>query len=320
MREAENAITALLDLMERLRDPKSGCPWDQKQTFTTVAPYTIEEAYEVADAIEKGDPKQLRDELGDLLFQVVFHAQMAREQGWFDFAQVASAIHEKLVRRHPHVFGGQNVSGDAELSRNWEEQKARERAAAAGGSGNVSMLADVPRGLPALVRAAKLGKRAGRVGFDWVDAAQVREKVLEELHEVEVALAEAGTGAGAGGGAVGGAEVGAVGGEKGGVVAGAEGGAVADAKAGTLAGAGSSPAVIEEMGDLLFAVANWSRHLKFDAEEALRAANSKFERRFRDMEALVREHGLALESLSPQQWETLWQESKARERGAAQHV
>jgi nucleoside triphosphate diphosphatase len=308
MSEAESAITALLDLMERLRDPKSGCPWDQKQTFTSVAPYTIEEAYEVADAIEKGDPKQLRDELGDLLFQVVFHAQMAREQGWFDFAQVASSIHEKLVRRHPHVFGGQNVSGDAELSRNWEEQKARERAAAAGGSGNVSMLADVPRGLPALVRAAKLGKRAGRVGFDWVDAAQVREKVLEELHEVEVALAETGVVAGAEGGAV----------------VDAEGGAVGDAKAGPVAGAGGSPAVIEEMGDLLFALANWSRHLKFDAEEALRAANSKFERRFRDMESLARERGLALESLSPQQWETLWQESKARERGekrgAAQNV
>src|SRR5271163_4548217 len=177
MSDAESAITALIALMARLRDPKSGCPWDQKQTFATVAPYTIEEAYEVADAIEKGDPTQLRDELGDLLFQVVFHAQMAQERGWFDFAQVAGAIHEKLVRRHPHVFGDRSVSGDAELSRNWEEQKARERAAAGAASGSsegVSALADVPRGLPALVRAAKLGKRAGRVGFDWVDAAQVR--------------------------------------------------------------------------------------------------------------------------------------------------
>ena len=125
MSDAESAITALIALMARLRDPQSGCPWDQKQTFATVAPYTIEEAYEVADAIEKGDPTQLRDELGDLLFQVVFHAQMAQERGWFDFAQVASAIHEKLVRRHPHVFAGQGVAGDAELSRNWEEQKAQ---------------------------------------------------------------------------------------------------------------------------------------------------------------------------------------------------
>ena len=276
MSDAESAITALIALMARLRDPQRGCPWDQKQTFATVAPYTIEEAYEVADAIEKGDPTQLRDELGDLLFQVVFHAQMAQERGWFDFAQVASSIHEKLVRRHPHVFGGQGVGGDAELSRNWEEQKARERAAAgaASGSGSVSALADVPRGLPALVRAAKLGKRAGRVGFDWSDAAQVRDKVLEELGEVDGAIA-----------------------------------------------GGAAPAVVEEMGDLLFALSNWSRHLKFDAEEALRAANSKFERRFRDMEALAVARGLTLENLSPPQWETLWEESKARERrgpGAAQ--
>jgi nucleoside triphosphate diphosphatase len=283
MSEAESAIAALIELMARLRDPTSGCPWDQKQTFATVAPYTIEEAYEVADAIEKGDPTQLRDELGDLLFQIVFHARMAQERGWFDFAQVASAIHEKLVRRHPHVFGGQSVAGDAELSRNWEEQKARERAAAgaANGSGGVSALADVPRGLPALVRAAKLGKRAGRVGFDWPDAAQVREKVLEELQEVDAALAAT---AGRGG---------------------------ADA------GAGAAPAVVEEMGDLLFAVANWSRHLNFDAEVALRAANSKFERRFRDMEALARERALPLETLSPPQWESLWEESKERESPGA---
>jgi nucleoside triphosphate diphosphatase len=273
MSAAENAITALIDLMARLRDPKSGCPWDQKQTFATVAPFTIEEAYEVADAIEKGDPTQLRDELGDLLFQVVFHARMAEERGWFDFAQVAAAIHEKLVRRHPHVFDGHRVSGDAELSRAWEEQKARERAAGAA-AGSVSALADVPRGLPALVRAAKLGKRAGRVGFDWGDAAGVREKVLEELGEVDAAVAAA-------------------------------------------AGTPASPAVVEEMGDLLFAVANWSRHLKFDAEEALRAANSKFERRFRDMETLARARGLSLETLSPQQWENLWEESKGRERQKA---
>jgi nucleoside triphosphate diphosphatase len=285
MSDAESAITALIALMARLRDPQRGCPWDQRQTFATVAPYTIEEAYEVADAIEKGDPTQLRDELGDLLFQVVFHAQMAQERGWFDFAQVASSIHEKLVRRHPHVFGEQRVGGDADLSRNWEEQKARERAAAgaASGSGSVSALADVPRGLPALVRAAKLGKRAGRVGFDWADAAQVRDKVLEELGEVDGALAGVASAAG-----------------------------VARATGGVEAGA--SPAVVEEMGDLLFALSNWSRHLEFDAEEALRAANLKFERRFRDMEALAGTRGLTLENLSPQQWESLWEESKARER------
>ena len=273
MSEPESAITALIALMARLRDPKSGCPWDQKQTFATIAPFTIEEAYEVADAIEHGDPTKLRDELGDLLFQVVFHARMAQERGWFDFAQVASAIHEKLVRRHPHVFGGQALSGEAELSNAWEEQKARERAAGGGAAGSVSALADVPRGLPALVRAAKLGKRAGRVGFDWESAAQVREKVLEELGEVDAASA---------------------------------------------GGATNSPAVVEEIGDLLFAVTNWSRHLKIDAEEALRAANSKFERRFRDMESLARERGLSLETLSPQQWENLWQESKALERQKSQ--
>ncbi len=294
MSAAERGITALIDLMARLRDPQSGCPWDQKQTFATVAPFTIEEAYEVADAIEKGDPTQLRDELGDLLFQVVFHARMAEERGWFDFAQVADAIHQKLVRRHPHVFGGQSVSGDAELSQAWEEQKARERAAGAA-AGSVSALADVPRGLPALVRAAKLGKRAGRVGFDWGDAAGVREKVLEELGEVDAALAAAADAGGAG---------------------------ARSADGGEDAGAGrsvtNSPAVVEEMGDLLFAVANWSRHLKFDAEDALRAANSKFERRFRDMETLARTRGLSLETLSPQQWENLWAESKARERENAQ--
>jgi nucleoside triphosphate diphosphatase len=273
MSAAESAITALIALMARLRDPKSGCPWDQKQTFATVAPFTIEEAYEVADAIESGDPTKLRDELGDLLFQVVFHARMAEERGWFDFAQVAGAIHEKLVRRHPHVFGGRGLSGEAELSSAWEEQKARERAAGGGAAGSVSALADVPRGLPALVRAAKLGKRAGRVGFDWENAAQVRDKVLEELGEIDGALA---------------------------------------------GGATNSPAVVEEIGDLLFAVTNWSRHLKVDAEEALRAANSKFERRFRDMESLARERGLSLETLSPQQWENLWQESKARERQKSQ--
>ena len=272
MSEAERAMTALLELMARLRNPETGCPWDQKQTFATIAPYTIEEAYEVADAIERGDPLKIRDELGDLLFQVVFHAQMAQERGWFDFAQVAGSIHEKLVRRHPHVFGGKSVAGEAELLKNWEELKARERAEA--GGGEVGTLDDVPRGLPALIRAAKLGKRAGRVGFDWPDAAGVREKVAEELREVDEAVAAAGGGA----------------------------------------GAGSSPEVVEEMGDLLFAVANWGRHLKVDAEDALRAANSKFERRFRDMEALAHQRGLALEQLGAQEWEGLWQEAKLGER------
>ena len=269
MSAAERATSALLELMARLRDPQRGCPWDQKQTFASIAPYTIEEAYEVADAIERGDPGQIRDELGDLLFQVVFHARMAQERGWFDFAQVASAIHDKLVRRHPHVFDGKSVAGEAELSRNWEEQKARERAAAQGGSEQLSALADIPRGLPALIRAAKLGRRAGRVGFDWPDAGGVRDKVLEEMAEVDAAIADANT--------------------------------------------ANAPAVVEEMGDLLFAIANWSRHLKIDAEEALRAANAKFERRFHAMEALARERAIALDALSPQAWEALWEETKKQE-------
>lgn len=265
---AQRALTALLQLMARLRDPQSGCPWDLKQSFATIAPYTIEEAYEVADAIEGGDPVKLRDELGDLLFQVVFHAQMAQERGWFDFAQVADSIHDKLVRRHPHVFGGERVADEKVLSRNWEEHKARERAAS---GAEVSVLADVPRGLPALVRAAKLGKRAGRVGFDWPDAHGVRDKVLEELREVDAAIASSGP---------------------------ANAPAVVE------------PAVVEEMGDLLFALANWSRHMRFDAEEALRAANSKFERRFRAMEALARGRGVALDGLTAEEWEDLWQEAK----------
>jgi nucleoside triphosphate diphosphatase len=268
MSDSERALTALLELMARLRDPQRGCPWDREQTFATIAPYTIEEAYEVADAIDHGDPVQLRDELGDLLFQVVFHARMAEERGWFDFAAVAAAIHDKLVRRHPHVFGESATVDSAQLSRTWEEQKARERAEAAarGQKLEASALADVPKALPALVRAAKLGRRAARVGFDWPDAPQVREKVLEELREVDAALAAAAT--------------------------------------------TNAPEVADEMGDLLFAMVNWSRHLKLDPEEALRAASAKFERRFRQMESLARARGWALETLSAAEWDALWREAK----------
>jgi len=263
------AMGALLQLMARLRDPQHGCPWDREQTFRTIAPYTIEEAYEVADAVERGEPGKLRDELGDLLFQVVFHARMAEEKGWFDFAEVARAIRSKLIRRHPHVFEAAGEAADAaELSRVWEEQKARERAAAAraGGSADPSALADVPGALPALTRAAKLGRRAARVGFDWENASQVREKVLEEVRELEEAVA-----AGA---------------------------------------ADGQERLAEELGDLLFAVANWGLHLKIDPEEALRAANAKFERRFRRMEALAAERGAALHSLDATQWDALWRQAK----------
>ena len=267
--EPGEALSALLELMARLRDPEHGCPWDREQTFRTIAPYTIEEAYEVADAVERGQPEKLRDELGDLLFQVVFHARMAEEKGWFDFAAVARGIHEKLVRRHPHVFEDEGAAPDVgQLSRIWEEQKARERAQAAGkgAAADTSALADVPHALPALTRAAKLGRRAARVGFDWEHPSQVRDKVLEEVREIDDELA-----------------------------------------GGAASGAAS---LTEELGDLLFAVANWGLHLKIDPEEALRAANAKFERRFRRMEALAAEQGSPLQNLDAAQWDALWRQAK----------
>ncbi len=279
--DAGRAIAALLQLMARLRDPQRGCPWDRQQTFRTIAPYTIEEAYEVADAVERGEPGRLRDELGDLLFQVVFHARMAEEKGWFDFAAVASGIREKLIRRHPHVFEGADGAADAgELSRVWEEQKARERAEAArtAGTGDHSALADVPRALPALTRAAKLGRRAARVGFDWESASQVRDKVLEEVREIEDAIA-----------------------------AGEAPGVAADEAS------APDPRLVEELGDLLFAVANWGLHLDIDPEEALRAANAKFERRFRRMEALAGQRGRELRSLGAGECDALWRQAKREE-------
>jgi MazG family protein len=262
---AELATSALLELMARLRDPVNGCPWDREQTFATIAPFTIEEAYEVADAIDRGDQGQLRDELGDLLFQIVFHSRLAQERGWFDFAAVATSIHDKLVRRHPHVFAGAPAEGLEAQTRNWEELKARERAevAARQQSSDSSALADVPQALPALARAAKLGRRAARVGFDWQEPGQVRDKVIEELAEVDAALAQE-----------------------------------------------SHERVTEEVGDLLFAIANWTLHLKIDPEEALRAANAKFERRFRQMEALAGSRGAQLKSLSAAEWDALWRKAK----------
>ena len=184
---ADSPITRLLGVMAQLRNPEGGCPWDLEQTFATIAPYTIEEAYEVADAIESGDPQQIRVEVGDLLFQVVFHARLAEERGWFDFDAVATAIHDKLVRRHPHVFAGSEF-----VKGNWEEQKAQERASSAKRRGDApSLLDDVPRALPALSRAAKLGKRAARVHFDWPDVAGIREKLNEELAELDAEVAAA---------------------------------------------------------------------------------------------------------------------------------
>jgi ATP diphosphatase len=263
-------LERLVAIMARLRDPKRGCPWDLEQDFASIAPYTIEEAYEVADAIERGDLADLKDELGDLLFQVVFHAQIAREAGAFDFEAVASAICDKLVRRHPHVFAQGARQGDsltaAEQSVAWEEGKARERGA--GGA-----LGGVSQTLPALMRAHKLSRRAARVGFDFEHASQTADKVAEELAEVREAAADG---------------------------------------ANTLA-PGPSQEIFEEIGDLLFAAANLARKLEVDAEAALRAANTKFERRFRAMEALAAERGQRFASLDLAAQERLWSEVKRAE-------
>jgi MazG family protein len=267
--KAQHSLARLLGIMRRLRDPATGCPWDREQDFASIAPYTIEEAYEVAEAIARGQPRALEGELGDLLFQVVFHAQMGAERQWFDFASVADSIANKLTDRHPHVFADARIESAADQNRAWEEHKARERAAT---GESPSELADVPLALPALARAAKLGKRAGRVGFDWPDVQGVRAKIEEELCEIE---------------------------------------AVAD---------GDDAHRAEELGDLLFAVANWARHLAVDAEEALRLANAKFERRFRAMEKLAAERALVLKSLTPDEWDGLWNEAKTAERAAKKAV
>jgi nucleoside triphosphate diphosphatase len=272
--DAISRMRELLAIMVRLR-AADGCPWDREQSFASIAPYTIEEAYEVADAIERGDMPHLKDELGDLLFQVVFHAQIASEAQHFDFEAVAGAICDKLVRRHPHVFGSGGAVTPAEQSIAWEDIKAQERGAAAAGS-PASHLDGVPRTLPALMRAFKLSKRAARVGFDFEHPGQTADKVAEELAEVREA-AEQGPGA------------------KG------------------SPSAGPSPEIFEEIGDLLFAAANLARKLDVDAEAALRSANAKFERRFRRMESLAAQRGEIFVELNLEAQEKLWQEVKRGE-------
>ncbi len=188
---ATSAIFRLVEIMARLRDPASGCPWDIEQTFATIAPYTIEEAYEVADAVERGDMAALAEELGDLLLQVVYHARMAEEDGHFDFEAVATAISDKMIRRHPHVFGDQEVDSAAAQTRAWEEHKAGERAAKAAQAGRrASVLDGVAAGLPGLTRAAKLQRRAARVGFDWPEALQVLDKIEEEIAELKQEMSD----------------------------------------------------------------------------------------------------------------------------------
>jgi nucleoside triphosphate diphosphatase len=277
----DQRVRELLAIMQRLR-AADGCPWDREQTFTSIAPYTIEEAYEVADAIARGDMRHLKDELGDLLFQVVFHAQLASEANEFDFDAVAGAICDKLLRRHPHVFGACGPMTRAEQGAAWEEIKAGERSAA--GNGGHSHLDGVPLALPALMRAYKLSKRAARVGFDFEHASQTADKVAEELEEVREAAAQGELGNGA-----------------------------RDPANGARESAGAAAAIFEEVGDLLFAAANLARKLDVDAEAALRSANAKFERRFRGMESLAAQRGEVFAELKLDAQERLWLEVKRGE-------
>jgi nucleoside triphosphate diphosphatase len=259
-------VGRLLAVMARLRDPTSGCPWDVEQTFATIAPYTIEEAYEVADAIERQDMAALKDELGDLLLQVVFHGQMAREAGRFDFAEVAAGIAEKMIRRHPHVFGDTNIETSEAQTQAWEEHKEKERHAKAAAEGRPpSVLDGVAAGLPALMRALKLQRRAARVGFDWPNTLGVFVKIDEELSEIKLEIDQT----------------------------------------------RSPDRLLDEVGDLLFAVVNLARHLEVDPEAALRHANGKFERRFRQVEDQLTAAGRSPADASLDELETLWQQAKA---------
>jgi ATP diphosphatase len=259
-------IAALIDIMAALRTPGTGCPWDLEQTFATVAPYTIEEAYEVADAIARGDLRDLREELGDLLLQVAFHARMAQEQGAFDFGDVVQAITEKLLRRHPHVFGdarGLKVEAVNEL---WERIKAQEKAAQAANGKPAGALAGVPVALPALTRALKLQEKAGKVGFDWNDPRAVLSKIREEADEIEAAL-----------------------------------------------DGDDREAIGREVGDLLFAVVNFARHVKADPEAVLRATNQKFERRFASIERALAAQGKSPRDATLVEMDALWDAAKQAE-------
>lgn len=288
------SVQDLTYLMARLRDPETGCPWDKEQTFATIVPYTLEEAYEVADTIEREDWSHLKDELGDLLFQVIYYAQMADEKGWFKLDDVVHGLVEKMVRRHPHVFDdgelypgepadvteadrseekteekaeiSQQEVSQQEVKHRWEEIKAQEKAEKGITEENPSILADVPTTLPALSRAAKLQKRASKVGFDWPDISGVLDKIHEELDEVKEALAE-----------------------------------------------GDLEAAQKEYGDVLFAATNLTRFLKQDPETALRGTNRKFESRFQYIEHKLNEAGLTFDDVSLEQMDAWWDEAKAME-------
>jgi ATP diphosphatase len=265
-------IQGLLDIMAALRTPGSGCPWDLEQNFATIAPYTIEEAYEVADAITRNDMPDLCDELGDLLLQVVFHARMAEEQGAFSFGEVVEAITRKMIRRHPHVFGDKDgcvSTSDVKVS--WERIKAEEKAERAARRSQqeplpTSLLSGVKPGQPALTRAMELQRKASRVGFDWNDPRAVLHKIREEADEIEAALDR-----------------------------------------------NDADELTGETGDLLFALVNLARHVGADPDQALRATNAKFERRFGYIEQTLAADGRTLESASLEEMDALWDEAKRRE-------
>ncbi|HVZ14332.1 MAG TPA: nucleoside triphosphate pyrophosphohydrolase [Bauldia sp.] len=255
-------IARLIEIMARLRNRDGGCPWDLEQTFATIAPYTIEEAYEVAEAIADDDMRELRDELGDLLLQVVFHARMAEETGAFAFGDVVEAITTKLIRRHPHVFGDAAARSAGDVKGQWERIKADEKRER--GVEHKRTLDGIPTALPALIRATKLQSKASTVGFDWNDPKAVLAKLREEIGEIEAELP-----------------------------------------------AGDKDRLEDEVGDLLFAAVNLARHLKVDADQALRRTNGKFERRFAAIEDGLAEQGRRPAEASLEEMETLWQRAKA---------
>jgi tetrapyrrole methylase family protein/MazG family protein/ATP diphosphatase len=257
-------LDRLLAIMARLRDPVGGCPWDKEQTFATIAPYTVEEAYEVADAIERNDIGDLKEELGDLLFQVVFHSRIAEEAGQFVFDDVAKAISDKMIRRHPHVFGDVNYADVTEQTSAWEASKAAERAAK---GKDKSLLDDIPARLPALTRAVKLTKRAARVGFDWPSTAEVMAKLMEEIGELQVEI-----------------------------------------------DAGDKAKAREELGDVLFVLANLARKLDIEPEDALRSSNAKFARRFSFIERSLAADGRSPDQSDLAEMDALWDQAKAEER------
>jgi nucleoside triphosphate diphosphatase len=256
------SIDTLLAIMRELRRPESGCPWDLEQTFETIAPYTIEEAYEVADAIDRKDMASLADELGDLLLQVVYHAQMAAERKAFEFEDVVEAICRKMIRRHPHVFGGESARSAGMAKGFWEEMKTAERKEQ-GAEQESSVLSGVPTALPALARAVKLQSKAARVGFDWPSSDDVLAKIEEETAELRAA---------------------------------------------------SKAKQEEEFGDLLFALANYARHMSLDPEAALRKANAKFERRFSYVERQLKAIGRSPAQSTLAEMDALWNEAKSREQ------